>query len=121
MSPCTNCGAFPRRSLHHEEEYQSSVLLERLRTSNFPATDQEISHIRHTILPTISDDISSIDSKVASLHEVTGSRESMRLIGLCTSLETLYTNYWYWEDDEAESPHPPTNCPTVEWQERGGI
>ncbi|KAF9019331.1 hypothetical protein BDZ89DRAFT_320835 [Hymenopellis radicata] len=69
-SQCTNCGAFTRRSLHHEEEYQSSVFLERLRTSNFPATDEQISHIRDTILPTVSDDISSIESKVASLHEV---------------------------------------------------
>ncbi|KAF9035085.1 hypothetical protein BDZ89DRAFT_1062342 [Hymenopellis radicata] len=70
VSQCTNCGAFTRRSLHHEEEYQSSVFLERLRTSNFPATDEEISHIRDTILPTVSDDISSIESKVASLHQV---------------------------------------------------
>ncbi|KAF9014378.1 hypothetical protein BDZ89DRAFT_455743 [Hymenopellis radicata] len=77
-SQCTSCGAFPRRSLHHEEAYQSSVLLERLRTSNFAATDQEISHIRHTVLPTVSDDISSIDSQVASLHEVIRSMEEER-------------------------------------------
>ncbi|KAF9023474.1 hypothetical protein BDZ89DRAFT_1041623 [Hymenopellis radicata] len=61
-----------------EEEYQSSVLLERLRTSNFAATDEEISHVRHTILPTVSDDISSIDSKLASLHEVIRSMEEER-------------------------------------------
>ncbi|KAF9022068.1 hypothetical protein BDZ89DRAFT_1071005 [Hymenopellis radicata] len=77
-SQCTNCGAFTRRSLHHEGEYQSSVLLERLRTSNFPATDEEIAHIRHTILSTVSDDISSLDSKVASLHEVIRSMEEER-------------------------------------------
>ncbi|KAF9035430.1 hypothetical protein BDZ89DRAFT_1062216 [Hymenopellis radicata] len=77
-SQCTSCGAFPRWSLHHEEAYQSSVLLERLRTSNFAATDDEISHIRHTILPTVSDDISSIDSQVASLHEVITSMEEER-------------------------------------------
>ncbi|KAF9032091.1 hypothetical protein BDZ89DRAFT_1063464 [Hymenopellis radicata] len=69
-SQCTSCGAFPRRSLHHDEEYQSSVLLERLRTTNFPPTDEEISHVRHTILPTVSDDISSIESKLVSLREV---------------------------------------------------
>ncbi|KAF9024342.1 hypothetical protein BDZ89DRAFT_1162288 [Hymenopellis radicata] len=78
VSQCTNCGAFTRRSLHHEGEYQSSVLLERLRTTNFPATDEEISHIQLTILPTVSDDISSIDSKVASLHEVIRSMEEER-------------------------------------------
>ncbi|KAF9002215.1 hypothetical protein BDZ89DRAFT_666697 [Hymenopellis radicata] len=78
VSQCTNCGAFTRRSLHHEEEYQSSVLLERLRTSNLPATDEEISHIRHTILSTVSDEISSIDSKVASLHEAIRSMEEER-------------------------------------------
>ncbi|KAF9026804.1 hypothetical protein BDZ89DRAFT_830236 [Hymenopellis radicata] len=77
-SQCPNCGAFTRRSLHHEQDYQSSVLLERLRTSNFPATDEEISHVRHTILPTVCDDISSIDSKVASLHEVIRSMEEER-------------------------------------------
>ncbi|KAF8915173.1 hypothetical protein CPB85DRAFT_438975 [Mucidula mucida] len=77
-SQCANCGLFARRSLHHEEEYQSSVLLERLRTSNFPATDEEITHIRHTILPTVSDDISSIESKVASLHVVIRSMEEER-------------------------------------------
>ncbi|KAF8997535.1 hypothetical protein BDZ89DRAFT_772440 [Hymenopellis radicata] len=77
-SQCTNCGDFPRRSLHHEEEYQSSVLLERLRTSNFAATDEEISHVRHTILPIVSDDITSIDSKLASLHEVIRSMEEER-------------------------------------------
>ncbi|KAF9021672.1 hypothetical protein BDZ89DRAFT_1137818 [Hymenopellis radicata] len=84
VTQCTNCGAFTRRSLHHEEEYQSSVLLERLRTSNFPATDEEISHIRHTILPTVSYDIFSIDSKVASLHEVIRSmwEERERLINV---------------------------------------
>ncbi|KAF9023484.1 hypothetical protein BDZ89DRAFT_1136671 [Hymenopellis radicata] len=74
---CTNCGAFTRRSFHYEEEYQSSVL-ERLRTSNFPATDEEISHVRHTILPTVSDDISSIESKIASLHKVMRSMEEER-------------------------------------------
>ncbi|KAF9043862.1 hypothetical protein BDZ89DRAFT_1059342 [Hymenopellis radicata] len=77
-SKCTSCGDFPRRSLHHEENYRTSVLLERLRTSNFPATDEEISHIRHTLLPTVSDDISSIDSQVASLHEVIRSMEDER-------------------------------------------
>ncbi|KAF9045739.1 hypothetical protein BDZ89DRAFT_1058703, partial [Hymenopellis radicata] len=77
-SQCTNCGTFTKRSLHHEEEYQSSVLLERLRTTNFPATDEEISHVRHTILSTVSDDISSIDSKIASLHEVIRSMEEER-------------------------------------------
>ncbi|KAF9023494.1 hypothetical protein BDZ89DRAFT_1162711 [Hymenopellis radicata] len=77
-SQCTNCGAFTRRSFHHEEEYQSSVLLERLRTSNLPATDEEISHIRHTILPTVTDDISSIESKLASLREVITSMEEER-------------------------------------------
>ncbi|KAF9014371.1 hypothetical protein BDZ89DRAFT_1076706 [Hymenopellis radicata] len=77
-SQCTSCSAFPRRSLHHEEGYQSSVPLERLRTTNFPATDEEISHIRHTILPTVSDDISSIESKLASLREVITSMEEER-------------------------------------------
>ncbi|KAF9035404.1 hypothetical protein BDZ89DRAFT_1225069 [Hymenopellis radicata] len=76
-SQCASCGAFTRRSLHHEEEYQSSVL-ERLRTTNFPPTDEEISHARHTILPTVSDDISSIESKLASLHEVITSMEEER-------------------------------------------
>ncbi|KAF9035086.1 hypothetical protein BDZ89DRAFT_499638 [Hymenopellis radicata] len=78
VSQCTNCSAFIRRSLHHEEEYQSSVFLERLRTSNFPATDEEISHIRHTILPTVFDDISSIESKLTSLREVITSMEEER-------------------------------------------
>ncbi|KAF9023495.1 hypothetical protein BDZ89DRAFT_156835 [Hymenopellis radicata] len=77
VSQCTNCGAFTGRSLHHEEEYQSSVL-ERLRTTNFPATDEEISHVRHTILPTVSDDISSITAKIASLHEAIRSMEEER-------------------------------------------
>ncbi|KAF9026761.1 hypothetical protein BDZ89DRAFT_1067427 [Hymenopellis radicata] len=90
VSQCTNCGAFTRRSLHHEEEYQSSVLLERLRTSNLPATDEEISHIRHTILSTVSDEISCIDSKVATLHEVIRSMEDerQRLI----NVQKKYTN-----------------------------
>ncbi|KAF9023481.1 hypothetical protein BDZ89DRAFT_156779 [Hymenopellis radicata] len=71
-------------SPHHEEEYQGSVFLERLRTSNFPATDEEISHVRHTILPTVSDDISSIESKVASLREVIRSmgEERERLVNI---------------------------------------
>ncbi|KAF8890859.1 hypothetical protein CPB85DRAFT_925485 [Mucidula mucida] len=69
-SQCTDCGAFPRRSLHHEEVYQSSALFERLRTSNFPANEKEIMHIRHTILPTVSNDILSIDFKITSLQEV---------------------------------------------------
>ncbi|KAF9035399.1 hypothetical protein BDZ89DRAFT_1130430 [Hymenopellis radicata] len=77
-SQCTNCGAFTRHSLHHEEEYQTSVLLKRVRTTNFPATDEEISHVRHTILPTVSDDISSIESKLASLQEVITSMEEER-------------------------------------------
>ncbi|KAF9001040.1 hypothetical protein BDZ89DRAFT_1246090 [Hymenopellis radicata] len=77
-SECSSYGAFTRRSLHHEEEYQSSVLLELLRTTNFPATDEQISHIRHTVLPTISDDMSSIDSKVASLHQAIRSMEEER-------------------------------------------
>ncbi|KAF9035391.1 hypothetical protein BDZ89DRAFT_1062167 [Hymenopellis radicata] len=77
-SQCTNCGAFTRQSLHHEEEYQTSVLLERLRTTNFPPTDEEISHVRQTILPTVSDDISSIESKLASLREVITSMEEER-------------------------------------------
>ncbi|KAF9031807.1 hypothetical protein BDZ89DRAFT_607428 [Hymenopellis radicata] len=89
-SQCTNCGAFTRRSSHHEEEYQSSVLLKRLRTSNFPATDEEISHIRHTILPTFSDDISSIDSKIASLHEAIRSMEEER--ERLTNVQREYSN-----------------------------
>ncbi|KAF9003477.1 hypothetical protein BDZ89DRAFT_1080973 [Hymenopellis radicata] len=89
-SQCTNCGAFARRSLHHEEEYQSSVFLERLRTSNFPATDEEISHIRDTILPTVSDDISSIDSRVASLHQVIRSMEEER--ERLINVQTKYNN-----------------------------
>ncbi|KAF9026750.1 hypothetical protein BDZ89DRAFT_834874 [Hymenopellis radicata] len=89
-SQCTNCGAFTRRSLHHEEEYQSSVVLERLRTSNLPATDEEISHIRHTILSTVSDEISSIDSKVASLHEAIRSMEEER--ERLKTVQKKYTN-----------------------------
>ncbi|KAF9026148.1 hypothetical protein BDZ89DRAFT_1067817 [Hymenopellis radicata] len=77
-SQCANCGAFTRRSVHHEEEYQTSVLLERLRATNFPPTDEEISHVRHTILPTVSDDISSIESKLASLRGVITSMEEER-------------------------------------------
>ncbi|KAF9049399.1 hypothetical protein BDZ89DRAFT_711625 [Hymenopellis radicata] len=90
LSQCTNCGAFTRRSLYYEEEYQSSVLLERLRTSNFPATDEEISHIRQNILPTVSDDISSIESRAASLHEVIRlmEKERERLI----SIQKKYNN-----------------------------
>ncbi|KAF9031857.1 hypothetical protein BDZ89DRAFT_609474 [Hymenopellis radicata] len=89
-SQCTNCGAFTRRSLQHEEEYQSSVLLERLRTSNFPAADEEISHVRHTILPTVSDDISSIESKLASLREVITSMEEER--GRLITVQKRYNN-----------------------------
>ncbi|KAF9026744.1 hypothetical protein BDZ89DRAFT_834767 [Hymenopellis radicata] len=90
VSQCTNCGAFTRRSLQYEEEYQSSVLLERLRTSNLPATDEEISHIRHTILSTVSDEISSIDSKVASLHEAIRSMEEER--ERLKTVQKKYTN-----------------------------
>ncbi|KAF9023483.1 hypothetical protein BDZ89DRAFT_156662 [Hymenopellis radicata] len=87
---CTSCGAFTRRSLHYEEEYQSSVLLERLRTSNFPATDKEISHIRHTILPTVSDDISSIESQLVSLREAITSMEEER--GRLINVQKKYNN-----------------------------
>ncbi|KAF9024322.1 hypothetical protein BDZ89DRAFT_1136094 [Hymenopellis radicata] len=90
VSQCANCGAFTRHSLHHEEEYQSSVLLERLRTSNFPASNEEISHIRHTILPTITDNISSIESKVASLREVITSMEEER--GRLLNVQKKYNN-----------------------------
>ncbi len=89
-SQCTNCGLFTRRSIHHEEKYQSSALLERLRTSNVPATDAEISHIRHTILPTVSGDIFSIDSKVASLHEVIRSMDEER--GRLINVQKKYNN-----------------------------
>ncbi|KAF9035403.1 hypothetical protein BDZ89DRAFT_489825 [Hymenopellis radicata] len=40
-------------------------------------------------------------------------RACMRLIELCTSLETLSLPYWYLEDDEAESPYTPTTCSNV--------
>ncbi|KAF8908390.1 hypothetical protein CPB85DRAFT_791028 [Mucidula mucida] len=77
-SQCTGCGLFERRSLHHEEEYQSSGPFERLRTSNLAATDEEIFHVQRTILPTISDDISSIDAKLAALRKVIPSMEEER-------------------------------------------
>ncbi len=54
------------------------MLLERLRTSNSPPTDQEISHIRHKLLPTVSDDLSSIDFQLASIHEVVRAMEEER-------------------------------------------
>ncbi|KAF8908391.1 hypothetical protein CPB85DRAFT_791012 [Mucidula mucida] len=77
-SQCTGCGLFERRSLHHEEQYQSSGPLERLRTSNLAATDEEMFHVQRTILPTISDDISSIDFKLAALQKVITSMEKER-------------------------------------------
>ncbi|KAF9023515.1 hypothetical protein BDZ89DRAFT_157227 [Hymenopellis radicata] len=89
-SQCTSCGAFTRRSLHHEEDYQTSALLERLRTTNFPATEEEISHIRHTILPTVSDDISSIESKLVSLRVVITSMEEER--ERLKNVQKLYSN-----------------------------
>ncbi|KAF8890875.1 hypothetical protein CPB85DRAFT_1441115 [Mucidula mucida] len=39
---CHNCGAFARRSLCHEDDYKNSAFLQRLRTSNVPATDQPL-------------------------------------------------------------------------------
>ncbi|KAF8890868.1 hypothetical protein CPB85DRAFT_1332765 [Mucidula mucida] len=89
-SQCSNCGAFTRRSHYHEEEYQSSVLLEQLRNSNLPATDQVFTHIRHTILPTVSDDISSVDSKLASLRKVIRSMETER--EALISVQNKYNN-----------------------------
>ncbi|KAF9032090.1 hypothetical protein BDZ89DRAFT_595812 [Hymenopellis radicata] len=75
QTQCTNC-AFTRRSLHHQDEYQSSVLLERLRTTNFPPTDEEISHVRHTILPTVSTTYhpSNPNSYPSGGHHVAGGR-----------------------------------------------
>ncbi len=41
-SQCHNCGAFTIRSLCHEADYKNSAFLQRLRTSNVPATDQPL-------------------------------------------------------------------------------
>ncbi|KAF9023487.1 hypothetical protein BDZ89DRAFT_1069857 [Hymenopellis radicata] len=69
VSLCTQCGAISKPSFHYTNELETSSLLYNLRTSNFPATDQESSHIQKNILPNIDADISSITAKITSLQQ----------------------------------------------------
>ncbi len=75
---CPRCGTLPKLSLQYTNELESSSLLHNLRTSNFPATEQESSHIQHNILPNIDADISSISAKIRSLQDVFASLQQER-------------------------------------------
>ncbi|KAF9035094.1 hypothetical protein BDZ89DRAFT_499831 [Hymenopellis radicata] len=74
---CDRCGAFPRRSVYHDWEYQNSAALGRLRASNFLATDQEVFYIQN-VVSTLDNDISHMESKMLSLRRVINSMKAER-------------------------------------------
>ncbi|KAF9031859.1 hypothetical protein BDZ89DRAFT_609507 [Hymenopellis radicata] len=78
VSLCSQCGTISKPSLQYTNELETSILLHNLRTSNFPATDQESSHIQKNILPSIDADITSITAKIRSLQEVITSLQQER-------------------------------------------
>ncbi|KAF9035041.1 hypothetical protein BDZ89DRAFT_1157863 [Hymenopellis radicata] len=81
---CARCAEFPKRSVHHERELERSPSLHRLHTTNFPATEQEASHIQNTILPSIEVDISSMSAKItalqATLHSMERERDALEAV-----------------------------------------
>ncbi|KAF9035319.1 hypothetical protein BDZ89DRAFT_487429 [Hymenopellis radicata] len=60
------CGALPRRSARLERQDQAAIPFHRLSMSNLPPTDRELSDIQTTILPTLDQDILSVDAAVTA-------------------------------------------------------
>ncbi|KAF8908307.1 hypothetical protein CPB85DRAFT_1253986 [Mucidula mucida] len=93
------------RSIHYERELETSPSLHRLCTSNFPPTEKEASHIRHTILPSIDADISSMGAEIAALQATLQSMEQER-----DALETVHEQY-------RNLIHPRRAVPPELWSE----
>ncbi|KAF9024341.1 hypothetical protein BDZ89DRAFT_1069155 [Hymenopellis radicata] len=102
---CARCAAFPKCSVHHERELETSPSLHRLHTTNFPATQPEASHIQNAILPSIEVDISSLSAKIAALPATLHSMEQER-----DALEAVHKQY-------RNLIHPRRALPPELWSE----
>ncbi len=74
-----------RKSFHYNHGYHTSSLLQRLRFSNLPATDEEIAHVKTTLLHR---DHISLEARLAALSRVVASMTEE-----CNALRTLEHDY----------------------------